>query len=178
MTHLPAPQLEELGESIKSAHGPYTPAGFGAIGRHFEPRRSRAGTYDNAWQKERSPLPPLDQHALAHSFAAPGLFSPAPLLGNEAVELVNLTPGGGTVGFALPVVRLRIELRPNAKDAASAVVVQPGIDTVIIDASGEMDPPLENGMKRPLVVIEQIYRASIPAPERLGDASVIIDDEL
>jgi hypothetical protein len=36
------------------------PAGFGPIGRHWQPRARFAGTYDAAWQEERFPLCPLD----------------------------------------------------------------------------------------------------------------------
>lgn len=165
LTHTPAPQLEELGKPITRT-GDHTPVGLGAIGRAFEPRRSRAGTYDVTWHRERAPLPPIDADPLEASVAAPGLFTARPLEGGEPVELVNLTPGGGAIGFALPRVDLRIEMREKGKTGR---VVSPHVDTVLLDASQRGDA---------IVRVELVYRASIPAPARIGDAEVFIDEEL
>jgi hypothetical protein len=164
LTHTPAPQLEELGKPIARV-GAHTPAGLGAIGRHFEPRRSRAGTYDVKWHRERAPLPPVDADPLEASVAAPGLFSARPLEGGEPVELVNLIRGGGAIGFALPRVDLRIEIRAKGHEARHFA---PQVDTVLIDASHA----------EALVRVELVYRASVPAPPRMGDAEVFIDEEL
>lgn len=39
---------------------PFTPAGFGFVGRSWLPRISYAGTYDQKWLDEQHPYPPFD----------------------------------------------------------------------------------------------------------------------
>ena len=60
LLHRPAPQIEDPRDLITSAHSRPAPAGLGPIARHWAPRRAYAGTYDEAWKRERMPLAPLD----------------------------------------------------------------------------------------------------------------------
>lgn len=61
-TGSPGPQLELLDRPYKG--GPdqrdYLPVGLTAMGRAWQPRRSLAGTYDQAWLEQQWPLPPQD----------------------------------------------------------------------------------------------------------------------
>jgi hypothetical protein len=62
---------------------------FGPLGRAEEPRRTYAGTYDDAWRRDRMPLLPVDFDARYH-FSVPG----SQLLGtyadgDEALALAN-----------------------------------------------------------------------------------------
>lgn len=115
---LPAPQLEYPDDPItgmclsEQPRGPlspaqmseavraegHRPAGFGAIGRAWTPRLQRAGTYDDAWQRERWPGLPED-FDFGYWNGAPAdqqIDHPPP---DFALELLNLTdpaltPGG------------------------------------------------------------------------------------
>lgn len=106
------------------------PAGLGPVARHWLPRRSHAGTYDEAWQKTRAPLwardldprffmaAPADQQCVPH------------LRGGEEVRIVNMTPGG-FLGFRLPGVRPYANIRiGRARQAIrmwlSTVAIHPG----------------------------------------------------
>ncbi len=83
------------------------PAGFGLTGGHWLPRRKLAGTYDEAWQKERAPLLPLDFDPRFHSAGAPGLVSESPLAGGESVEVTGCTRRG-RLSFRLPKAGLDV----------------------------------------------------------------------
>ena len=47
--------LEDLRRPIRTLGDRYVPQGFGFIAPHWEPRVGFAGTYDEAWQKNRAP---------------------------------------------------------------------------------------------------------------------------
>ena len=50
----PAPNFEYAGERGR------LPAGFGPVARHWQPRVRYAGSYDDAWSRDRDPLLPRD----------------------------------------------------------------------------------------------------------------------
>ena len=56
------PQIEvfEQPYSAGLGQGKYPSVGLSALGKTWQPRRSLAGTYDNAWLKDQWPLPPMD----------------------------------------------------------------------------------------------------------------------
>jgi len=163
LTHQPAPNIEDPAHPISTCKTRPPPAGIGPIGRHWEPRRSYVGTYDDAWLAERAPLPPLNHDDRVNNCASPGLHSDIPLRGNEEVSLLNLVPGGGATQFLLPGVGVEIEFR--VKNRAPEVFV-PHLDTIIIDTLQlEPDEP---------PAVELVWRASVRAPRRMKDARVIV----
>ena len=163
LTHEPAPQIEDPATLITSFRTEPAPAGVGAIGRHWEPRRRYAGTYDAVWLETRAPLPPDDLDDRHHLCASPGLTSTPPLEGGELVRLLNLLPGGGARQLALPKIEVQIEFRlPDA----SPVVLRPYLDTVLIDL-------LETSADKPPAV-ELVWRASIRAPRRQEDCTIVV----
>lgn len=83
------------------------PAGFGPIARHWTQRAQWAGTYDDAWRKQRFPLPPLDLDPRFHHCAPDDQQTASPLMGGEPVALWNMTPDG-LWQFNLPRVWLTI----------------------------------------------------------------------
>lgn len=159
----PGPQIEDPGALISSYRTEPAPAGVGAIGRHWEPRRRYAGTYDPAWQQTRAPLPPVDLDDRFNHCATPDLVASTPLRGGEAVRLLNLLPGGGATAFALPQVPLHIEFRVPGRDPMR---FQPPLDTVLIDL-------LETNDEKPPAV-ELVWRAHVKAPRRLTEARVVV----
>ncbi len=176
-----APQIEDPSDPVRTAGARPRPAGLGAIGRHFAPRRDRWGTYDAAWLEERSPLPPADFDDRANLVATPELVAVPPLAGGEEGGLSNLTPAGGALAFVLPNIRLAITFRlPGAEPQT----LRPYLDTVLLDTVGPLDhrelaaldPDLPPAPATDLVV-ELVWRAAIPAPRRLADAAVSVREE-
>lgn len=165
LTHKPAPSIEDPAEPILTSRTRPPPAGLGAIGRHWEPRRRHLGTYDPKWLEDRAPLPPKDQDDRMNLCATPDLVATPPLKGGEEAALHNLMPGGGTMSFLLPKLCVSVEFRVKGRPHE---VIRPYLDTILIDTLAnprEQDKPL---------TIEYVWRASVKAPRRMADASVRI----
>jgi hypothetical protein len=124
------PNLEDPQQLLKRFGDAPPPAGFGFVAPHWQPRAALAGTYDERWQKERSPLLPKNFDRRHLNAAAPGLLAPAYLRGDEAVIATGVVPEG-TLRFSLPAVRppaIRVALRDG-----NAPVAPTNLDTVIIE---------------------------------------------
>ncbi len=163
LTHEVAPQLEDPFDLVTSADSRPAPAGFGAIARHWQPRRGYAGTYDDAWLDSRAPLPPKDEDDRVNNVASPGLWAETPLRGDEEVALANTTPKGGSVKFRLPAVG--VEIRFEQKGQKPQIFV-PALDTVLIDQLFGPDVGWP--------VVELVWRAAIVAPRRMKDAKIVV----
>lgn len=106
----PVPNIESRGDPIRSPGHTGQAVGFGPIAAEWQPRLKLAGTYDEAWQKERQPLVPRDFQN--------GYFRCAPvdqqvdgfLHGGEEVVLHNMTPGR-LLRFKIPKVSLGFSTR-------------------------------------------------------------------
>lgn len=89
--HLPL--TERPGEAVSRPDGRYAPMAFGPVGRGWTERRSRAGTYDQAWRDEVFPFLPKDFDD--RYFQAAPSDQQLPLTSAPvAVALLNLTPDG------------------------------------------------------------------------------------
>ncbi|HJL19686.1 MAG TPA: DUF2169 domain-containing protein [Sandaracinaceae bacterium LLY-WYZ-13_1] len=124
----PAPHVEDPEDPIRGHRSRPQPAGVGAIGPSFEPRRSAAGTYDERWIRQRMPLPPEDFDEHFHSCAAPGLRTRQHLVGGESVRLLGLHPDG-PFSFELPRLSFLIEV--PFPDGISELF--PVLDTVLLE---------------------------------------------
>ncbi|AUX42161.1 hypothetical protein SOCE26_035880 [Sorangium cellulosum] len=166
LTHRPAPNIEDPAYPLRTAKIPPPPAGIGPIGRHWEPRRRYAGTYDQTWKELRAPLLPEDFDDRHHLCASPGLIADPPLAGGEPVRTLNLTPEGA-LSFDLPKVKLAIEFHVKGREPAAFA---PHLDTVLVDlyAAGPDKP----------VAVEMVWRAHVKAPRRMKDARVIVREEV
>jgi hypothetical protein len=125
---MPLPNVEDPDLLITSWKDAPVPAGFAAIAPHWLPRRAYAGTYDDAWMKNRAPYLPADFDLRFCQVAATGLTTPGFLLGGELVELNGMTPNG-FLRFTLPVVCVSVDYRLD-NDSESRLTV---LDTVIIE---------------------------------------------
>ncbi len=126
---LPLPNLEDPLQPLESFGQRVSPVGFGFTGHHWEPRSKLAGTYDEAWTKNRMPLLPKDFDRRFFNAAAPGLVAAGFLRGDEQVAIVNASERGKLV-FRLPGVpapALTVELAEE--DVHPAL----NLDTVILD---------------------------------------------
>jgi len=127
-----APNIDYPGPSLRSR-----PAGFGPIPPHWHPRVRYAGTYDEAWQKERFPLYPKDLDDRFFLCSAEDQRPKEFLRGGEPVELLNLTPNG-QLAFALPRVALGFETVFRGGDLVRhqgrlhSVILEPDVPRVIL----------------------------------------------
>jgi hypothetical protein len=124
------PNVEDPRARIKGFGDRPPPAGFGFISPHWQPRAALAGTFDDAWKKDRSPLLPRDFDRKHLNAASPGLIAPGYLRGDEPVAAVGVSPEGplsfSLPGIAPPMVRVTLADGP-------AKPVPMALDTVIIE---------------------------------------------
>jgi hypothetical protein len=107
----PLPNIEDPNNLIRGPGQRPGPVGFGPVAPVWKQRSRYAGTYDDAWVKQRAPLLPddFDERFLQ---AAPGqLTADGYLEGNEEVEILGMTPEG-RVRFSLeahpPILGVRL----------------------------------------------------------------------
>ncbi len=123
-----APNITYPGEPYLNPSDHPKPAGFGVVGRGWQPRIRYAGTYDRAWLETQWPLPPkdFDPH---HHLCAPSDQRLPEIRGGEDVTLVGLTPEGFW-HFRLPTVAapIRLIFDDRVEEAAfrsDTVVIEP-----------------------------------------------------
>lgn len=155
----PAAQLEYPATPI--GRGTNVPASFGALCRHWQPRASFAGTYDEAWQQNKMPLPPDDFDPRFNVAAPPDQWSPVPLRGDEPVEVCGATPEG-ILRFQLP----RMAPGFSATIAGTRRDHRTHLDTVLIDSD--------------VYRVELTYRAAIPLPRKyqMVESVTIVEKDL
>ena len=108
----PLPQTSEIGRIIQDTSGPHRPMAFGPLGRHWLPRRTHSGTYDEDWAEHRAPIPPEDLNPLYFQAAPPDQQIAYPK-GGEPIEIMNMVEEG-RLGTYLPRDRITISfLRKN-----------------------------------------------------------------
>jgi hypothetical protein len=125
------PNLEDPADVLLRHGQAVTPAGTGFTSPDWQARAALAGTYDEAWARERSPLLPRDFDRRFFNAASPGLVADPPLVGNEPVVVENASPLG-RLSFRLPGVQppaCRVELARRG-DLPLALA----LDTVIVDS--------------------------------------------
>lgn len=98
---VPLANVEDPNSLIKRYHDRPVPMGFGFTSPHWEPRASLAGTFDEAWVKERQPLIPKDFDRRHLNAASPGLAASGYLVGKEPVRGLRVSKSG-QLAFDLP----------------------------------------------------------------------------
>lgn len=127
---MPLPNLENPDDLISSIKDRPQPWSCGFTLPHWQPRAKYAGTYDQQWTEQRSPLLPKDFDRRFYSGASEGLVAEGFLVGNEAVVLKNMT-ANGQLAFYLPSARPPI-CKINTVDSTEYVKTK--LDTIIINA--------------------------------------------
>ena len=127
----PLPNIEDPAEMLTSPTSRARPTGFGFVGVEWQPRITFAGTYDEAWTKDRAPLLPKDFDRRFFSAASEGLVTPGYLRGDEWVQAFGVTPEGKwefrLPGVDAPDVRIAVRFGQD-------VLLRTNLDTVIVDA--------------------------------------------
>ena len=126
----PVPNVEAFGKPIESPRYEGRAAGFGPIACDWQPRLALAGTYDDAWKRQRRPRVPADFDR-AHFRSAPADQQVNGFLrGGEEVMLHNLTPNG-LLRFRLPYIAIGCRTRFGR----DTVYHRSDLHTVIIEPS-------------------------------------------
>ncbi|WP_234892265.1 DUF2169 family type VI secretion system accessory protein [Agrobacterium vitis] len=107
-----APQIALVGEfAAERPTESMTVCGCGPIQKSWLPRLSLAGTFDDAWARERHPRMPLD-YDFAYWNAAPLPMQAAPyLIGDETIRLTGFRHDARPYVFQLPGMALGIKIR-------------------------------------------------------------------
>lgn len=111
----PLPNLENPDHLIRTWQDRPPPAGFGVVGKTWQPRAGHLGTYDEQWQEELAPGPPKDFRSDFFNAAPVDLQVQGYLQGDETVKLINLTPDG-MLGFRLPGRRIQARVTLTQRD--------------------------------------------------------------
>lgn len=157
---MPMPNTEALGQSIDGPHGDFTPMALGPIGRHWPPRISYAGTYDDAWLADHFPFLPPDFDPRYYQAAPPDQQTDY-LQGGEDVLLLNLTKQE-RAGFKVPQMQVPVTffLKKNQHEQVHAV-----IDTLVIDTDAgkvEITWRTSRVLKKDMFEIPQILIGEMP----------------
>ncbi len=121
------PNIEDPRQLIRSPDDKPEPAGFGFVGRSWEPRIKYTGTYDEQWSKERMPMLPLDFDDKFYNGASSNLIFPF-LTGGEKVSITNVHPEG-ELAFFLPKVNVSVKVKVRGK----STTYKANMDTVVIE---------------------------------------------
>ena len=132
----PLPNIEDPCQLIRSWKDKPVPAGFAPLAPSWEPRRSFAGTYDQAWQEGRAPFLPTDFDSRYFQLAPHGLTFPGYLKGDEPVTVcgaalrgdLSLRLPGKTVRVGFTLDNLRQEKTANL----DTLVIEPDASHVLL----------------------------------------------
>lgn len=132
---LPLPNVEDPSALITSPGETPSPAGFGPIAAHWEPRTKFVGTYDEHWQRNRAPYLPADFDPRFFHFAPSSLAMPR-LRGDEPVAVAGVTPEG-SLRFWLPRLSVALAYRRESGDdvqpcALETVIIEPDARRVVL----------------------------------------------
>ena len=126
----PLPNIEDPNNLIKHYTDCPAPIGFGFTSPNWLPRRLLAGTYNEQWEKERSPKLPTDFNPLFFNASPQQLMSDGYLRGNESVQVYNASPWP-KLKFSLPEItapNIDVKLK-NGK----VLKLETVLDTVIVN---------------------------------------------
>jgi hypothetical protein len=83
------------------------PQAFGPVGRTWQPRFARVGTYDARWLEPGAPALPADFDERYYNCAPDDQQVEGYLRGDEKVRVVNMHPVHSDLTFRLPKLRVR-----------------------------------------------------------------------
>lgn len=133
---MPLPNVEDPRVLVSGPADSPEPAGFAPIAPHWDPRKGFAGTYDDAWQRNRAPYLPSDFDSRFFHYAPAGQVTATPVTGGEPVEVLGATPDG-PLRFSLPRVVVQATFRRNEGEdvrraALETVLIEPDAKRVIL----------------------------------------------
>ena len=132
--YVPAPQIGAADVPIKEWRKIYKPECFAPISAWWKQRQQYAGTYDNDWKNTRHPLLPKDFDYHFYQYASADMVAIPYLLGNEQIELTNLTPPAVLLKSRLPNLQFQMRLKRDRRFAYANLV----LDSVHFDFRPEV----------------------------------------
>jgi len=124
----PLPCIEDPAQLIRKPKDRPAPAGTGYVLPGWDPRARFAGTYDEAWQRNRSPLLPRDFDPRFYDRAPAGLVAAEAPKAGEWVSVRGCDPDGD-YRFQLPELALESQL--VLADGLEPIELH--CDTVLVD---------------------------------------------
>jgi hypothetical protein len=143
----PAPQIEHPERPHTSGTDRHPPAGFGAVGTHWSPRREFFGTADEFWQQNRCPIFPKDFDIRYYSVAHPALWFEEPVAPGTRVGIVGMSEER-VLSFCVPELPISIGARYDNGSEQQ----RPRIDTLVMQPNDRL--------------IEVVARAAFPLGRR------------
>jgi len=121
------PNIEFPEQPIRSPRNKPTPAGLGVIAKHWEPRLSFAGTYDDAWLENGFPLLPHDFDMRFNQSVPPDQWIARPQ-GDEIIKITGMSPDGDLY-IQLPPCLMGLTLHYRDRSEEKPM----DLDTVLIE---------------------------------------------
>ncbi len=149
--------LEHPSHPVTSIRDRPPPIGLGVVGRTWLPRRSYAGTYDQAWLDHRAPYLPVDFDVRYHQCAPADQQLPA-LAGGELIRCVHMA-AQPLVQYRVPNPRIPVCFRAVAGDHQR----EAQLDTIVLE------PQLGRA--------QLVWRCAIPVGKRPSDLRAILIGE-
>lgn len=123
MEGLPLPNIEYPDQLIQTIKDKPRPAGYGAIAPQWQPRVSRAGSYDQLWQEARAPYLPLDYTSRFCNCAPADQIYPGYLQGGEPLRIEGMNLHG-VIETVLPRINLRCSVIIGDAESECPVVLE------------------------------------------------------
>ncbi|MBB3281117.1 DUF2169 domain-containing protein [Mitsuaria sp. TWR114] len=168
MVGQPLPTLEAVDDPVRRPDGSHRSQSFGPIGRHWMPRKTFSGTYDEHWRREVFPFLPDDFDEAFNQVAPPDQQMPYPV-GGEEVVLTRLMPhvaGETERRFFLPKLdqpAVRI-LRTDYSQER----LKPVVDTLFFETDAVIDE--ETGRRGRFTAV---WRVATPIRRRIQEFSAV-----
>ncbi len=136
------PNIEDPQNLIRSSFDHPEPVGFGPLGKMWQQRYTKVGTYKGKWLKERWPWFPKDFDWAHFNAAPPDMQVEGYLKGDEELYFENLHPIHSSYHSQLPGLRVRCflnELHPNDQGVRQTLFreVPMNLDTLWVDMDTE-----------------------------------------
>lgn len=144
----PVPNIEDPQELLRSVSDRPQPVGTLPLARHWQPRISHVGTYDEGWKRNRAPLWPDDLDLRFFCGAPPYLQASPHLVGGEQVLLQGVHRDG-PIRFQLP----KLNFSALSLFESRRIHSTPIMDGVVLETDKQ--------------TLTLFYRAAVPAPMSL-----------
>lgn len=130
------PNIEYPDQLISDWKDHPAPAGLNAVDCAWLPRRQLAGTYDDAWRRNRFPLWAEDFVPLYHNSSPIDQRPEQYFSGGEHIEVTSMSESG-TLGFDLPKINLAFRTRfgserVDREGQLCTVIIEPNVPRVML----------------------------------------------
>lgn len=134
------PNIEDLRYPIRSTTTEQPPAGFAPLGRMWNDRFKKLGTYDEKWEKTRWPWFPGDFEWSYFNAAPNDMQYNGFLRGDEKLQFINLHPEQPHYKSQLPGIRPRCFIKKSTDEKNASGVfneIPLNLDTLWVDIENE-----------------------------------------